>query len=372
MRFAFAPEEFLVEEITSNGTVLEIGKQINLGAVEDQKLERDYFTHFVLQKREWNTMNALAEIARKIHVKGKRFDFAGTKDRNAITTQLCSGFAIAPERLLSVRVKDVQINGAWKAREKVKLGNLQGNRFTIIVTKENCGVDADAEKILAKAESHDFLFPNFFGQQRFGSLRGNSHLVGKLLLKQDLAGAAMVFLAGEGAGEKEADAIEARAKLRETQDFVAALEAFPRYLKYERYMLEHLVQNKNDFAGAFQTLPRTLALMFIHAFQSFLFNEMLAELLKEKREWNEGEQGLLIGSESVLGEKEKQILEREGVSKEEFKMKALSFLSSKGSERKFFVKLQNFEILEENPVKLRFSLDSGCYATTALEFLLTN
>jgi len=370
MRFDFKPEEFIVEEITQDGVVLELDKKFDLGNAEDASLERDYFTRFVLQKREWNTMNALAEIARRLHVKQSRFDFAGTKDRNAITTQLCSAFAIQPERLLSVRVKDVQINGAWKAREKVKLGNLQGNRFTITITKENCGVDADAQRILAKAQSHDFLFPNFFGQQRFGSLRGNSHLVGKLLLKQDLCEAAMVFIAGEGTGEKEKDSVDARKQLRETQDFTAALESFPRYLKYERLMLEHLAQNSNDFAGAFQKLPRTLSLMFIHAFQSFLFNEMLAERLKENREWSEEEQGMLIGSESTLGEKEEKILEREGLEKEEFKMRALSFLSSKGGLRPFFARLKNFELIEENPVRLRFLLDSGCYATTALEFLL--
>jgi len=368
--FSFKPEEFVVEEITLDGSVFEVGTAVE---TKGEALEKDYFTRFVLEKREWNTEQALRELAFFLHVKPSRFNYAGTKDRNAITTQLCSVFALPPERLLQAngKIKDLRINGAWVSRGKVKLGDLQGNRFAVALNEQNCGVKPDAQKILAKAASSNFLFPNFFGLQRFGSLRKNTAEVGGFLLKGDFQGAVWNYLAFSE-GEKDEESVAGRKRLAEEKDFAKALEYYPRHLKYERLLLEHLAKSPNDFVGALGKMPRHLVLMFIHAFQSKLFNEMLEERMKEGN-WNAGEKGLLIGGDSVLGEREKLLLEREGLSQDSFKIKQMPFLSSKGGERKFFAELKGFEVVEETAesVKVRFSLESGCYATVALSFLLS-
>ncbi len=371
--FSFKPEEFVVEEITREGVVLELGKSFNLNPSEDFSSRNSFFTHFVLQKREWNTEQALRAIASFLHAKPTRFNYAGTKDRNAITTQLCSVFALPPDRLMqaSGRVKDISINGVWTSKNKVKLGDLKGNRFTIILNEENCGVKPNAGKIVAKAKSHDFLFPNFFGLQRFGTLRRNTAEIGRLILKQDFEGAVLNYLAFSE-GEKDAESVAGRDRLAKEKDFAAALEYFPRHLKYERILLEHLAQKPNDFVGALGAFPRHLSLMFAHAFQSKLFNELLLERMSESKEWDLLEKGTLVGSDSVLGEREKALLEREGLSQDSFSLKSLPFLSSRGAVKPFFTKMNGFEVLEEkeDSVELRFSLDSGCYATVALSFLL--
>ncbi len=370
--FSFKPEEFVVEEITKEGVVLEIGKNFNLGAEGNSLLDKNYFLHFVLEKREWNTEQALRTIANFLHVKPSRFNYAGTKDRNALTTQLCSVFALPPERLLEVngKIKDLKINGAWKSGDKVRLGDLQGNRFTIILNEGNCGVKPDSIEILAKAKSSNFSFPNFFGLQRFGSLRKNTATVGQLLLKGDFQGAVWNYLAFSE-GEKDGESVSARKRLSEEKDFTKAQEYFPRHLKYERILLEHLSKSPNDFVGALGKMPRHLVLMFVHALQSKLFNELLEERMAEGN-WNLEERGMLIGSDSVLGEKEKALLEKEGISQQSFSVKQMPFLSSKGSERGFFAEMDDFEVLEksEGNVKAQFSLESGCYATVALSFLL--
>ena len=106
MDFRFEPDEFVVEEIAQDGTVFEIDKKIE--SLSCIPLEGEHkFCWFVLQKFNWNTQQALEEIARKAGVSRKRFNFAGTKDRKAITTQLCSAFGVAPQRLESVHVKDL-------------------------------------------------------------------------------------------------------------------------------------------------------------------------------------------------------------------------------------------------------------------------
>ena len=390
-----SPEEFVVEEIAEDGTIFEVGKTYALGKPEDQTLERDYFTHFVLEKREWNTLQALGALAARLHVKPSRFDHAGTKDRNAITTQLCSAFAVAPERILPANIKDVKINGAWKARKKVRLGDLAGNRFTITLTERNCGAKISGEQIVERARQLNYTIPNLFGSQRFGSQRNNTDLVGLAMLKGDFEAAVREYLHGSAA--EESDSVrEARLRLQKEGDFLKALEYFPEHLRYERTLLRYLAEKPTDFAGALRLLPRTLQLMFVHAFQSRLFNEIVGE----KAEWycladdagfpdvetvrkidGEGEKliekskafpvGRIIGYEGELSEAEKQKLEEKGLSQESFRMKSMPELSSKGTFRALRVPLKDLEVLEENPLVVRFCLPSGSYATVAIAALIS-
>ncbi len=416
------PEEFIVEEITNDGIILEAGRQQNLGKPEDEKLEKNYFTHFILEKKNWNTMQLLNEIARRAGVNPKRFEFAGTKDRNALTTQLCSAFALEPARLLAAArgLKDARILGAWKARAKIRLGDLAGNRFTITLTKENCGCnnEPDARKIVDRANAINYLIPNYFGAQRFSSMRANSHLVGALLLKNDFEGAVWNYLTYTDEREGDKNAVKARERLarerkKKKPDFAKALEYYPSFLKYERELLKHLSVQPRDFAGALSRLPRHLQLMFVHAFQSALFNRILEERVKNKKlftavagdeyceknafgfpnlnkiktvEKNKKNQarkvsqalangnaflvGKIIGSDSELTAVEKKMLGKEGLTLDNFKFKTMPWLSSRGGKRALVVPLKNFQVLRENPVVIRFELSAGSYATVAVRELL--
>ncbi|VVB67822.1 putative tRNA pseudouridine synthase D [Candidatus Norongarragalina meridionalis] len=358
----FTPDTFFVEEITSDGVILELGKAYSF---EKPAPERDFFTHFVLQKREWNTVQALGAIARNLHVKPSRFDFAGTKDRQATTTQLCSVFALPAERLLQARVKDVQINGAWKADAKVRLGNLLGNRFTIKTDKPVNPVAS---------------FSNYFGEQRFGSGRKNTAKIGKLILQGDYEAAVRSYLC-DSEGEENVDAVRARETLLGEGDFAAAAVYFPHHLKYEITMLRSLSSKPTDFIAAIRALPRSLQLMFVHAFQSDLFNKRIDLRLPPSAtcgrdahgfpsaatEGTDFTLGNVIGYSSVISEDERILLEAEGLSQEAFRLKAMPELSAKGTLRLLEAPVMNFENVEGG---IRFALPKGCYATVAVKYIL--
>ncbi len=217
----------------------------------------------------------------------------------------------------------------------------------------------------------------------------------------------MIFLA-DSEGEINEDAKNARKHLEETEDFPASLKEFPVYLRLERSMLERLSKNPNDFVGSMRVLPRGTLLMFVHAFQSYLFNRLLSDRIREENiELEEGEHfcgensygfpdmdkfsknlycseisnfrnienksesgwiaAKLIGYESELNEREKNLLEEFDIRKNDFKIKGIPELSSKGHFRTLFAPLKDFSF--ENSI-FRFSLPSGSYATVALrEFL---
>lgn len=391
-----SPEDFLVEEIIPDGRVLELDSEFQ------EKDEEGEFTRFVLQKKEWTTEGAVRRIARALKTGKKRFNYAGNKDKIAVSTQLVSAFGIEKEKLLSLDLKDIMINGVWSAKEKIKLGELLGNRFTITVRDaEN---SENAQKIDEELQGK---FPNYFGEQRFGTSRKNTHIIGEQILRGRYDKAAMIFLA-DSSGEINEDSKNARKNLADSEDFSVALKEFPVYLRLERSMLEKLSKNPNDFVGAMRALPRGTLLMFVHAYQSFLFNRMLSDRIAEgKIEKEEGEYfcggndygfpdmdkfsknlycseisnfrnienkqekgwlvGKLIGYETELNEREKKLLEELDMRKNDFKVKGIPELSSKGHYRTLFSPLKDFSFKDNI---FRFSLPSGSYATVALrEFL---
>ncbi|MFH2106147.1 MAG: tRNA pseudouridine(13) synthase TruD [Candidatus Micrarchaeota archaeon] len=378
------PEDFVVEEIMQDGTVLEINKKVERAGEEGK------FTHFVLQKTDWSTAGALERIARKIRTSQRRFNFAGTKDKQALTTQLVSCFGKWPRDFENLMLKDIDILGAWEAKDKVRLGELLGNRFTIRVD----GCNEDSESVVAKIYSElGGKFPNYFGEQRFGTTRKNTHIIGEKLLRGQLEDAALSFLC-DTEGEEHEAASNARKELLETRDFNIALKNFPRHLRLERSMIARLATDPTDFANAFRKLPRNILLLFVHAFQSHLFNTMLSEriaeggLEKEDGEYFCGEAhgfpdieqkqeqensiwlvGRIVGYETVLNKREKELLERFGMDQEVFRMKTMPEINTKGTYRTLMAPLADFKFASDI---FNFSLPSGCYATTALrEFLDT-
>lgn len=374
----FDADSFLVEEIMLDGTVLEKGKGVQ------REGEEGKFTHFVLEKKDWTTAAAVKEISRRLHVGQSRFDYAGTKDKTAVSVQLMSAFDIPPEKIRDVRVKDITVLGAWRAAEKVKMGDLLGNRFTIGWRGEN----SEAEKRVSAIHLElGGKFPNYFGPQRFGSTRHNTHIIGEMMVARQFEEAAMEFLCATE-GEMNEKSVKARKALSEHMDFARALSEFPKHLRPERAMLTWLAKYPNDFIGAFRQLPRPTLLMFVHAFQSYLFNEMVSERVKEgEMAPEEGEYfcaersgfpvieekghawlcGRIIGHETKPNAREQEILDRHGISPRDFKIKSIPEISSKGAYRTLLAPYLDFSFSGN---KFRFSLPSGSYATSLLrEFM---
>jgi tRNA pseudouridine13 synthase len=373
------PEDFIVEEIASDGFVFEIDRPVT------RPDEEGKFTHFVLQKRDWSTSSVLHEIAKRLGVGKKRFSFAGTKDKISLSTQLVSAFDISKEKLLALRIKDIQINGAWLASDKVRLGQLLGNRFIIKVEE---AMDGAEEKVTKISEELGGAFPNYFGEQRFGTTRRNTHIIGEKLLQGRFEDAVRIFLC-DTEGENNAQASGARKVLAESGDYGQALKNYPKHLRLERTVLAHLEKYPGNYANALRKLPRSILLLFVHAFQSHIFNMLLSErvakgdITLEEGEYYCGETlgfpdikkteaegwvvGKLIGHETPLNEREKALLEETGIRKEDFRMRAMPEIASKGAYRTLMAPLKNFNF---NSDTFRFALPAGSYATMALrEFL---
>ena len=412
------PEDFIVEEILINGAKASV-----IPVESPSRLDR--YLVCVLVKRNWDTLLAVRTIAQQLRVDHERIAIAGIKDTKAVTAQHISLYGVRPEEISCIRIKNARVYPVYYAEEKISVKLLFGNQFSMIINSiplENSKV----EKLVNATKDELSVLggvPNFFGHQRFGTVRPVTHLVGKAIVEGDLEEAAFIFLAYSGEYEYPA-AAEAREKLRETKDLKEAFKGFPTRFKYERFMLKHLVSYPNDFLGAFRKLPRKLRELFVQAYQSYLFNQILSERIGQGIRLNEAyvgdyvtafeEHGLpsengeiataetlsdlnkaveegrscvaipLIGFKQPLssggqGEIEQKILEEENVKPENFKFSAMHEVSATGGLRAVLTPLIEFvadKPIEDalNPLKcklrLSFALHKGSYATVPLrEFM---
>jgi len=412
------PEDFIVEEILTNGTkasVTPVGHPSRLGR----------YLVCVLVKRNWDTLLAARAIAKQLRIDPERIGIAGIKDTKAVTAQHISLYGVRPEEVSRLKFKNFKVYPLRYAEEKVSTRLLFGNQFatvigSISVQKDNVNKLVDAAKSELSAIGGA---PNFFGHQRFGTVRPITHSVGRAIVKGDLEKAVFIFLACSSRHEHPA-AREARERLTETKDFHEALKRFPTHLKYERLMLKHLVLYKKDFLGALRELPLRLRKLFVQAFQSYLFNKFLSERISQSIELNGAcvgdfvvsldEHGLpqenghtatanllsgvnkaiaerkaciaipLVGFKQVLskgiqGDFEQKILEEENVKPKEFEVSTMLEVGAEGGLRAILTPILDFVadapvIGSENPlrneVRLRFALCKGSYATIPLrEFM---
>ncbi|MCX8166884.1 MAG: tRNA pseudouridine(13) synthase TruD [Candidatus Micrarchaeota archaeon] len=386
-----SPNNFIVEEINTQGTVIEIGNldKFFCSTLTDNEYKNKHL-YFVLKKINWETTSALKAIAKKLKISYKRFSFAGTKDRKATTTQICSVYNLTHSELLSVNnnLKDIEVYPLRYCDTKIKLGDLLGNKFIIVLEK---AIEEDQINIFKNSK----IIPNYFGEQRFG-FRLNSHVIGKFILQNKLKEAVVEFLCGSPLDEIQ-QAKESRNRLYEDMDFKKALNYFPKYLKHERRVLNYLCQNSSDYTNALRKLPRQTLLMFVHAYQSYLFNKVLKErldiIIKDKKlELYENEYfaeldnlmfpvlerkststGIpvmqVLGYETkTLNEIEKKILEDEYIKLQDFKINHFPELNAKGSKRAMLIISNDFSYVEDKKTAI-FSLPKGSYATTLINYL---
>ena len=414
-------DDFVVEELLVDGSLAEVSAPVEVW----EPAGGGPYLICVLVKRRWDTFLAVREVAQRLRISQKRIRFAGIKDTKALTAQHISLQNVSPNKVLDVQIKDITLYPQRFSRDRIYSQLIKGNRFQITVRGIDHPVSVIEERTKSVQDEIERVggIPNFFGHQRFGTIRPNTHQVGKHLTRGDAERAALVFLA-EPSVHEHPEAREARQRLQDTLDFEEALNSFPRFLRYERFMLRHLAKYPRDFVGAFRELPRRLRKLFVHAYQSYLFNRFLSERIRRGIPLDEpqigdytirlDEHGLpteeydqttatniqtiedavkegklcvaapLIGpdqppSKGVQGEIEQQILENENVTPEKFQLSFMPETTAEGRVRAVLNPVWNLVQEEisadsENPgkqmMKLGFTLNRGSYATVLLrEFM---
>jgi tRNA pseudouridine13 synthase len=231
-----------------------------------------------LTKTNWELQHAIKELSRRLGISHRRIGWAGTKDKNAVTSQFISLYNVTRETIADVRLKDITLEVIGQANEQLSLGDLAGNRFDITIREtEHTDLEKRVTDISATAMQ---ALPNYFGLQRFGVIRPLTHRIGELILLRDYEKAVRVYV-GEAFPHEPEDIQAVRKAFAESGDPGEALRMLPLYMAFERAMLHHLYTHSGDYSGALQQLPPKLLSMFVSAYQSWLFNCALSMRFEE-------------------------------------------------------------------------------------------
>ena len=295
-----------------------------------------------LKKTNYDTIKALGVIANILHKPLKTIGFAGNKDKYAVTEQFITIENITKEKIESLVLKDIELTYIGQIKNRINLGDLKNNKF--IITIRN--LDSDF-----KLKTNDpKLIPNYFGEQRFSE---NNSGVGKFIIKNDFKSAVELILKGSGQAEEE--------------------------------IKEHLDENPNDYIGAFQKLPFKVQKLYVHAYQSDLWNQAVKTYL-ESHPKTDNIEIPIFGFETEFDNDDiediyDEILDKEDISQRDFIIRSIPNLTTEGTSRSIFMEVSEFSVSkleidelntenkDKKKIRLEFKLNKGCYATTLIEYL---
>ena len=304
------------------------------------------FAYFKLTKKGMATYETMELLSKFLIVPLKKIGFAGAKDKEAVTEQFISVPAVYQKRLLTFEHPKIKLEFVGYGNEPIAVGTLEGNDFTIVVRNIEKGPKPISWMI------------NYFDEQRFSTKNVE---VGRAIIKEDF--------------KKACSLIE------------------------ENRVKDHLVDNPTDFVGALTRVPLKLLSMYVHAYQSYLFNEVAAQYVKLKTKevvelpYSTGVfvfpkkkiENMVIPIVGFGAEFEKneiydlyqKLMEQEQVTTRNFIFKKIPHLSAEGSQRDLIALVENFTFRVEDDEKHRgmkkcttsFSLPKGAYATIAIRMM---
>jgi len=265
----FLPD-FIVEEIALDGTAV----KASFAAPSNLSINwgRGY-TVYRLEKHARDTLATLKRLQKIFNT--RHIGCSGLKDRYAVTSQLITVKEGAPPpKRLPIGLYLEKVGSSF---QPLKPGALRGNHFSIIGRMLENEPRVSLEEVLREFEEqiHALGIPNYYGYQRFGTMRPISHRAGKLLLLAKYEELLDLLLFQALPTEcLEVRGVKALAAPRKIQ-------FLPPFLTYEKKLLKHLASGGSP-REAVKHLSKRLQLLLVQAYQAFLFNKILSARIEEQ------------------------------------------------------------------------------------------
>ncbi|NUN48283.1 MAG: tRNA pseudouridine(13) synthase TruD [Candidatus Brocadiae bacterium] len=381
MKIKVLPEDFVVEEIA----------EIPAGTGP--------VSAYLLEKKGLTTLDALAAVARAFNRPRKDVRHLGLKDRHAVTRQ---HFWIegGPEK--SLREKELSLTFLRRAPAPPVS---RGNRFRIVL-RDLDPVEAPRLAEAAASIAADGI-PNFYDSQRFGSARHGEGFVGKKILLRDWEAALELHLARPSSFDPEARRKRMLAFKRHWGHWERCLEAA--HSRTEDHIFGYLMRRRGDFAGALKLIERPMLALFMHSYQSWLWNEAVSRYFKHAlpsdllfsarylggrlwfprfvpadrvSAWRRLQVPLIayrtVFSDPAIGQAYGEVLRAEKITQKEFRPAGHNMPYMKGEDRALLMVPAGMEVTLPEPDELHagrrkavaaFSLPRGGYATLVVKRL---
>jgi tRNA pseudouridine13 synthase len=257
MKLKQQPDDFQVEEITA----------VRPGADGPFALYR-------LEKSGWSTPDALAALRRRWRVEPRRLSYGGLKDRHAHTVQYLTVFH-GPRR--NLRHHDITVTYLGQVGAPYTSQDIAGNRFHLTVRDLAPAALPEVECRLGQVAAEGL--PNYFDDQRFGSVAGEGgEFIGRLLVRGRFEEALRLALTEPYEYDRAEQKQEKRLLTAHWGEWGRLLEQLPR--GHARSLVDYLRAHPGDFRGAVVRLRPELRGLYLSAYQSHLWNRILSKWLR--------------------------------------------------------------------------------------------
>lgn len=255
MKVKQRPEDFQVEELT------------------DVAPSQGPFALYRLEKRGWSTPDALAALRRLWKIEPRRLSYGGLKDRHALTRQFLT-IHHGPRRHFSHQ--GLRLTYLGQLPRPYASADIRANRFRL--TLRDLPPDHLPAIRLALDEVRACGVPNYFDDQRFGSVTPDGEFIARHLVHGRFEDALHLALAAPYEHDR-ADAKREKALLRSHWgDWAYLVDHLLR--GHARGLADYLRQHPGDFKGAVARLRPELRGLYLSAYQSHLWNRLLARWLQ--------------------------------------------------------------------------------------------
>ncbi len=260
MKLKQSPDDFQVDELTN----------IVPGTSGDFSLYR-------LEKVGWTTHDALQLVRRRWQIDASRLSYGGLKDRHARTWQYFTIFR-GPQRNLHQQGCIVTYLG--KVPHPFVASDIRGNRFRVTL---RALPPAKAQAIAARVPAVLACgVPNYFDDQRFGSVGPEGGFIALELIRGQYEQALHLALAAPYEHDRAAVKREKAILRAHWNDWPTCKAQLPR--GHARSIVDYLVQHPTDFRGAVARLKPELRSLYLAAYQSHLWNALLAAWIRRYAE----------------------------------------------------------------------------------------
>jgi tRNA pseudouridine13 synthase len=234
------------------------------------------FALYRLSKRSVGTPEAIDEIIRRWHIPRPRLSYGGLKDRHAITQQYLT-IRNGPRQNLSEANIELCYLGACDRH--FTSHDITGNRFTIVIRDlSETGLAAAVQGAVETARDG---LPNYFDDQRFGSVGDSGEFIGRAWCRGDYERALWLALADPNPDDPHSEREQKRILREKWGKWPECKQALAR--SHRRSVVTYLADkpaDHPDYRGAFARLKVDLRGLYLSAFQSFLWNRMLSRILR--------------------------------------------------------------------------------------------
>ena len=352
-----------------------------------------------MEKSGISTRDMLQQLTRGLRIKEQEIGYAGLKDTRALTRQRVSIPFKKYDQVNNLNLKNCKIVNIERHTNKLRLGHLAGNRFTIKLQNVHPEAAARTEAIFIQLQKKGV--PNLFGEQRYGVL-GNSSQLGQFLVQRKYEDFCRSLIG-------EPDLIrnpnwKNAATAYQRGDIQGALEYLPGGMRDERRLLNSL-SAKQSYQQAVLELPRNLLRLFLSAAQSSFFDLLLVQRISQLDQLMTGDIAMkhvngacfrveraaeeqdradhfeisptapLFGTKVMLatdqpGRAETTLLSTAGLSLESWHLG--QGLTMPGERRALRVPLTDAKIIaaDKETLTLSFALPKGSYATSVLREII--